>query len=90
MANLPLDEIVGKVAKWQRGVCHHCISIGSWRSGEVQDQLTEEILEHVEECLECKVEIVEVWELVQAIEPPGIYAHYAFHNQSHISRRNNF
>jgi anti-sigma factor RsiW len=31
-----------------------------------QDQLPEEILEHVEECFECKMEIIEVWELIKA------------------------
>lgn len=32
-----------------------------------QDQLPEEILEHVEECYECKVEIMEVMEFIEAI-----------------------
>lgn len=44
-------------------------------ASDKQDRLPEEILEHVEECFECKAEIVQVWELIEAIEPPGIYAH---------------
>ena len=34
---------------------------------DLQDQLPGEILEHVAECFECKVEIIEVWELVEVI-----------------------
>lgn len=30
---------------------------------EKQDQLPEEILQHVEECFECKADLLEVWEL---------------------------
>lgn len=30
-----------------------------------QDHLPEEILEHVEECLECKLEVMEVWILIE-------------------------
>jgi hypothetical protein len=32
-----------------------------------QDQLPEEMLEHVEECFECKVEVLEVLGLIEAI-----------------------
>jgi len=35
---------------------------------EEQGQLPEYILEYVEECLECKMEIMEVWELIEAVE----------------------
>ena len=34
---------------------------------DLQDQLPGEILEHVAKCFECKVEIIEVWELVEVI-----------------------
>lgn len=32
-----------------------------------QDQLPEEILEHVEECVECKMEIIEVALLIEPV-----------------------
>jgi hypothetical protein len=32
-----------------------------------QDQLPEKILEHVEECLECKKEIMDAWGLLEYI-----------------------
>ena len=34
-----------------------------------QDQLPEEILEHVEECEECKMEVIGVRELIEGIGP---------------------
>ena len=34
-----------------------------------QDQLPEDILEHVEECVLCKVEIIEMWKLIDAFGP---------------------
>lgn len=33
-----------------------------------QERLSEAILDHVQECLECKMEIVEVWELIEEQE----------------------
>lgn len=32
-----------------------------------QDELPEEIRAHVEECFECKVEVIEMWKLLVAI-----------------------
>jgi hypothetical protein len=32
-----------------------------------QAQLPEEIREHVAECFECKAEVMDVWELIEAI-----------------------
>lgn len=36
---------------------------------DVQDHLPEEMKEHVVECLECKVEVMEVLRLIEAIGP---------------------
>ncbi len=40
-------------------------AIEAWK----QDQLPAEILAHVEECLECKIEVVELLKLIEAQEP---------------------
>ena len=36
---------------------------------DVQEQLPVEILEHVQECIHCKAELIELAELVNAQEP---------------------
>ena len=35
---------------------------------ETQSELPEATLVHVEDCLECKIEILEVWELVDSFK----------------------
>ena len=46
MANLPLDEIVGKVAKWQREFASSAYlkGVGGVTKGKAQDHLVLEIL----------------------------------------------
>jgi len=43
-----------------------------------QDQLPEEIREHVADCFECKAEIIETLELIWAIESPASELHPTF------------
>ena len=37
---------------------------------DTQDQLPEEIREHVAECFHCKMELIAMWEIVEFLENP--------------------
>ncbi len=83
IATLPDGEIVGDVATRQRNfvatACYiEVVRMAKWRKAMCKISHSEEISKHVEECFECKVEIVEVLELIEAIGPPADEPHPFF------------
>ncbi len=69
-----VQALAGKVVNWQTdfvAIALYNIEIVDMAKVNVQDQLREEIREHVAECLACKVEVMELLELKEAIRAGG-------------------